>query len=66
VNRAFVGLGILLVIAGVAWPWLRKIPFFHLPGDIVIDRPGFRFFLPITSMILVSLVVSLIAWLFRK
>ena len=65
-NRALVGLGILLVFAGVAWPWLRKIPFFHLPGDIVIDRPGFRFFLPITSMILVSLVVSLIAWLFRR
>ncbi len=65
-NRGLVGLGILLVVAGVAWPWLRRIPIFHLPGDIVIDRPGFRFFLPITSMILVSLVVSLIAWLFRR
>ena len=65
-NRALVGLGILLVIAGVAWPWLRRIPFLHLPGDIVIDRPGFRFFLPITSMILVGLIISLMAWLFRR
>ena len=65
-NRSLIGLGILVVVAGVAWPWLRRIPFFHLRGDIVIDRPGFRFFLPVTSMILVSLVVSLIAWLFRR
>ena len=54
------------MLAGAAWPWLRRIPFFRLPGDIVIDRPGFRFFLPITTMIIVSLVVSLLAWLFRR
>jgi hypothetical protein len=65
-SRLLIGLGVLLVVAGAAWPWLRKIPLFHLPGDIVIDRPGFRFFLPITTMILVSLVLSLIAWLFRR
>jgi hypothetical protein len=65
-NRLLVGVGILLVVAGAAWPWLRKIPFFHLPGDIVIDRPGFRFFLPFTTMVFVSLVLSLIAWLFRR
>ena len=65
-SRLLIGLGVLLVVAGAAWPWLRKIPLFHLPGDIVIDRPGFRFFLPITTMILVSLVLSLIVWLFRR
>ena len=65
-NRLLVLVGIALVVVGVAWPWLRRIPLFRLPGDIVIDRPGFRFFLPITTMIVVSLVVSLIAWLFRR
>jgi hypothetical protein len=65
-NRFLVVAGALLVVAGVAWPWLRRLPLFHLPGDIVIERPGFRLFLPITTMIVVSLVVSLIAWLFRR
>jgi hypothetical protein len=39
---------------------------FHLPGDIVIDRPGFKLFIPITTMLIVSLVLSLLAWLIRK
>jgi hypothetical protein len=35
-------------------------------GDVVIDRPGFRFFLPITTMLIVSAVLSIIAWLMRR
>jgi hypothetical protein len=64
--RFLTTLGIILVIAGVAWPWLTKIGFGRLPGDIVIERDDFRFYFPITSMILLSLVLSLILWLFRK
>jgi hypothetical protein len=41
------------------------MPFFRLPGDIVIDRPGMKVFFPITTMIVISLVVSLLLWLFR-
>jgi hypothetical protein len=37
-----------------------------LPGDIVIDRPGFKFFFPITTMLIVSVVLSIIAWLMRR
>jgi len=66
VTRILVTLGIILVIAGIAWPWLSKLGFGRLPGDIVIERENFRFYLPITSMILVSLLLSLIFWLFRK
>ena len=65
-NRVLVALGVLIVIVGLAWPWLRRIPLFRLPGDVVIDRPGFRLFLPFTTMIVVSLLVSLILWLLRK
>jgi len=65
-TRTLVTLGIILIIAGIAWPWLSKIGFGRLPGDIVIERENFRFYFPITSMILVSLVLSLIFWLFRK
>ena len=65
-NRVLVALGVLIAIVGLAWPWLRRIPLFRLPGDVVIDRPGFRLFLPFTTMIVVSLLVSLILWLLRK
>ncbi len=65
-NKMLVTLGALFVVAGLLWPWLRKMHLFHLPGDIVIDRPGFKFFLPITTMLILSAVFSLVAWLMRR
>lgn len=65
-TRVLVTLGIVLVIVGLAWPWLIRIGLGRLPGDIVIERENFRFYFPITSMVLVSLALSLIFWLFRK
>ena len=65
-RRILVIAGVLIVLAGLAWPWLPKLPLGRLPGDIVIDRPGFRLFFPITTMIVVSAVLSLLAWLFRR
>jgi Protein of unknown function (DUF2905) len=65
-SRLLIILGTTLVVAGLTWPWLRRLPLFHLPGDIVIDRPGFKFFFPITTMLLISAVVSLLSWLFRR
>jgi hypothetical protein len=65
-NRLLVILGTSLILAGLAWPWLKRLPLFRLPGDIVIDRPNFKFFFPITTMLLVSAVISLLAWLFRR
>ena len=60
-NRMLIVLGAVLVVAGLLWPWLKKMLWFHLPGDIVIDRPGFKFFLPITTMLIVSAVLSIVA-----
>ncbi|MGO8858165.1 MAG: DUF2905 domain-containing protein [Steroidobacteraceae bacterium] len=65
-KRLLIGLGVFLIVAGLLWPWLKKMNLFHLPGDIVIDRPGFKLFIPITTMLIVSLVLSLLAWLIRK
>ncbi len=65
-NRILIITGLLLITAGVLWPWLRRLPLFHLPGDIIIDRPGFRFMFPITSLILLSAVISLLTWLLRR
>ncbi|HSD96442.1 MAG TPA: DUF2905 domain-containing protein [Sulfuricaulis sp.] len=65
-TRILVTLGIILVVVGVAWPWLVKLGLGRLPGDILIERENFRFYFPLTTMILVSLVLSLLVWLFRK
>jgi hypothetical protein len=65
-NRLLIVLGSLAVLAGLLWPWLGRIPWLRLPGDIVVDRPGFKFFFPITTMILASVVLSLVAWLMRR
>ena len=65
-SRFLITLGIAIVIAGIAWPWLEKLGLFRLPGDIVIERENFRFYLPVTSMVLISVILSLIFWLLRK
>jgi hypothetical protein len=58
--------GLGLVVAGVLWPWISRLPLGRLPGDIVVERENFRFFFPITTMVIASVVVSLILWLFRR
>ena len=65
-NRLLVALGAVLLVAGLTWPWIKRLHLFHLPGDIVIDRPGFKFFFPITTMLIASAVLSLIAWWMRR
>ena len=64
-QRTLIIIGIALVLAGALWPWLSQLPLGRLPGDIRIERPGFTLYLPFASMLLVSLALSLIAWLFR-
>ena len=65
-QRPLIVLGLLIAALGLAWPWISKLPLGRLPGDIVIDRPGFRFFFPMTTMIVVSLVISAILMIFKK
>ena len=65
-QRWLIVAGTVLLLAGLAWPWLSKLPLGRLPGDIRIERDGFSFFFPLTTGILVSLVVSLLIWWLRK
>lgn len=58
------GLGILLV--GLAWPWLVQLGLGRLPGDIRIERDGFRFYFPVVTSLVVSVVITLLLWLFRR
>jgi hypothetical protein len=58
--------GIIIIAAGILWPWISKLPLGRLPGDIIIDRPGLKVYIPVTTMILISVLVSVILWIFRK
>jgi len=65
-QRALVIIGLIVVAIGVAWPWLSRLPIGRLPGDFVVDRPGLKVFFPLTTMIIISVVISLLLWLFRR
>lgn len=65
-GKWLVVLGVVLVIAGLLWPWLTKLGLGHLPGDIRIERKGFVFYFPLTSGLIVSGLLTLILWIFRR
>ena len=65
-SRLLIVAGIALVALGLAWPWLAKLGFGRLPGDIVIRQNGFSFYVPIVTCLIVSVVGSLIFWLMRR
>ncbi len=64
--RYLVLIGVLCIVAGLFWPWLKNLPLGRLPGDIIIHRDNFRFYFPVTTSIVVSLILTLLLWLFRK
>jgi hypothetical protein len=65
-QKILIVLGFLMLAIGILWPWVSKLPIGRLPGDIIIDKPGLKVYIPITTMILVSVIVSVILWLLRK
>ncbi len=65
-QRTLIVAGITILVVGLLLSWLSKLPLGLLPGDIVVEREGFRFYLPLTTGILLSLIVSLAIWLFRR
>ena len=65
-QRLLIILGALILAAGLAWPWLKRLPFGRLPGDIHVVREGFGFHFPIVTCIVISVVITLILWIFRR
>ena len=66
VRRILIVAGIALVATGLAWPWLRQLGLGRLPGDIAINRPGVQIYFPIVTCLVISAVLTLLFWLFRK
>lgn len=69
-RRALIIIGVIVLLIGIAWPWLTRSNwwrwFGHLPGDIQIEREGFSFHFPLMTCILLSLLVTLVLWLIRR
>lgn len=65
-QRLLVLLGLLLVAAGLAWPWLARLGLGRLPGDIVVRQGGFSFYFSIVTCLVISLVLSLLLWLINR
>lgn len=58
--------GAVMVILAVLWRALGRFPVGRLPGDVVISRPGLTVYIPITSMILLSVLLTLVVWAVRR
>ena len=65
-QKTLIYLGLVLVVVGLLWPWLGRLPLGRLPGDLQIDRPGFRLYIPLGTMLLISAVLSLLATIFKR
>jgi hypothetical protein len=59
-QKILITIGLIILLIGLFWPLLDKIPFGRLPGDIIISRPGFRFYFPITTSVIISIVIAVI------
>ena len=67
VGRLLIVLGLGLVVGGLLLSFGGRIPWLgRLPGDFVVERPGFRFYFPLATSILLSLLLSGILWLLRR
>ena len=65
-QRTLIILGLVIVAAGLAWPWISKLGLGKLPGDIRIEGEGGGFYFPIVTCFVISVVLSLILWFLRR
>ncbi len=64
--KILITLGIILIVLGLLWPLIQKSGLGRLPGDIAIEKENFKFYFPIATSILISIIVSLLIWLFMR
>jgi hypothetical protein len=65
-SRFLIILGVVLVAAGLLWPWLERLGLGRMPGDIVIERENFRLYFPVATSLVISAVLTLILWLLNR
>jgi len=65
-QRALIVIGLAIAAAGALWPCVSKLPLGRLPGDIRIEGDSGGFYFPLVTCLVISVVLSLLVWLFRK
>jgi hypothetical protein len=66
VQRLLIGLGLVILVTGIAWPILSRIGLGRLPADIMFQRDGATFYFPLVTCIIISIVLSALFWLFNR
>jgi Protein of unknown function (DUF2905) len=64
--RFLILLGLVILAVGLLWPFLSRLGLGRLPGDIVVQRDNFTFYFPLTTCILISVLLSVVFWLFNR
>ncbi|MFK7825260.1 MAG: DUF2905 domain-containing protein [Oligoflexales bacterium] len=65
-SRYLITFGLLLIVGGLAWPFLSKLGLFRLPGDLIIKKESFTIHFPIVTCILISIIFSVFFWIVRN
>jgi Protein of unknown function (DUF2905) len=65
-SRILILLGLILIAAGLLWPWIGWLRLGHLPGDIVVERGNFTVYIPIVTGLLLSAALTLFFWIFGR
>ncbi len=67
IGKIIIFFGLLLIVIGFVFMLGSKLPFIgKLPGDIAIERQNYSFYFPVTTCIIISIILSFILWLFSK
>ncbi|GAB6192496.1 DUF2905 domain-containing protein [Desulfocastanea catecholica] len=64
--KTLITIGIIFVILGLCWPLWQKLNLGRLPGDFVFKSENFKFYFPLTTCIVISVVLSILWWIFKK
>jgi hypothetical protein len=64
--KVLILIGLALVVVGLIWLAGERLGLGRLPGDIVIEREGFRLYIPLMTSLIVSVVLSLLLWFFGR
>ena len=64
--RFLIFTGLILLVAGLLWPYVAKLGLGHLPGDIAFKRGNTTVYFPIVTSIVLSVVLSAVLWLFGR
>lgn len=64
--KTLITIGIVLVVIGLCWPLLQKMNLGRLPGDFIFKSENFKFYFPLTTSIVISVVLSILFWIFKK